>query len=90
MNHKNVYAAWLGPYLRPITEAGIGAPHMIGRTTDGTCEQVGDALLQNRVGRQTDGVRVTFRFQELVDLRLGKCGVAPEVAPTRERPSTPE
>ena len=53
---------------------------MIGRTTDGMREQVGDALLQNRVGRQTDGVRVTFRFQELVDLRLGKGGVAPEVA----------
>ncbi len=38
-----------------------------------------DALLQNRVGRETDGVAVTFRFQELVDLRLGKGGISPEI-----------
>ena len=33
----------------------------IGRTADGTRQQMGDALLQDR--RETDGVDVTFRFQ---------------------------
>ncbi len=35
----------------------------IGRTADGTRQQMGDALLQDRVSRETDGVDVTFRFQ---------------------------
>ena len=40
-----------------------------------------DAFLQDRIGRETDGVRVTFCFEEHVDLRFGKGGIAPEIAP---------
>ncbi len=41
-----------------IAEAGILAQDMVGRTADGSCEQVGDACLKNRVGLETDSVLV--------------------------------
>jgi hypothetical protein len=45
------------------------AANMVRRATDGAGEQMGDALLKNRVGFETDGVGVAFGFQELIDVR---------------------
>ena len=42
---------------------------MIWRATDRRGEQMGDAILKNRVGLETDGVGVTFGFQKLIDVR---------------------
>ncbi len=44
------------PASNLIAEAGVIAPHMIGRRADGTRQQVVDALLQDRVGRETVSV----------------------------------
>ena len=52
-----------------ITETGVIAPHMVGRTANGTGEQMGDAFLKNRVGFETDGVGVGFGLQKLIDVR---------------------
>ncbi len=73
--------AFLDVLLRRVTadvelRHPLGGPRQVGHAR----QQMGDALLQDRVSRETDGVDVTFRFQELVDLRLGKGGVAPVVA----------
>ena len=53
---------------------------MMGGTVDGTRQQVGDALLQDRVGRETDSVEEVLGFQKLVDIRLGEGGIPSEVA----------
>jgi len=42
---------------------------MVGRATDGAGEQMGDALLKNRVGLETDGVLLALGFQELIKVR---------------------
>ena len=42
---------------------------MVGRTANGTGEQMGDAFLKNRVGFETDGVGVGFGLQKLIDVR---------------------
>ena len=47
---------------------------MVGRTTDGAGQQVGNAFLKNLVLRQPDRVEKTLTFQELVDVRCGKGG----------------
>jgi hypothetical protein len=55
-------------------------PDMVRRSPDGSGQQVRDLVLQDRVGRQADGVGVAFGFQEFVDLRLGEGGIGPEIA----------
>ncbi len=52
---------------------------MVRRTANGSGQQVGDALLKNRVPFEADGVEETFCFQELVDVRCGKGGIPSEV-----------
>ncbi len=42
---------------------------------------MGDALLQDRVGRETDSVEETLSFQKFVDVRRGEGGIPSEVAP---------
>ncbi len=54
-------------------------PDIVGRSSDGTGQQMGDLLLQDCVGRQADGIDVTFGFQELVDLWLGEGSIGPEI-----------
>lgn len=39
-----------------VAEAGMKDPDMFRRSPDGTRQQVGDAFLQDRVGRETDSV----------------------------------
>ena len=41
---------------------------------------MGNALLENSVRLEADGVKKTFCFQELVDVRCGKGGIPSEVA----------
>jgi hypothetical protein len=67
--HLGDHAAFAVSRSGLIAEAGVGAADMIGRATDWTREQVGDAFLQDRVGRETDGVGVAPGFQELIDFR---------------------
>jgi len=46
---------------------------------------VGDALLQNLVGRKADRVEYALGFEVVVDLRRGEGRVAPEVEPNAAR-----
>jgi hypothetical protein len=47
---------------------------------DRTLQQPGDALLEDGIDWQPDRVFVTLGFQEFVKLRVGKCGIAAEIA----------
>ena len=47
-----------------IAEAGIIAPHMVRRTTDGACQEVGNAFLKNLVGFEADGILEILDFHE--------------------------
>jgi hypothetical protein len=49
------------------------------RAADGTGQQVADPLLQDRVGRQADGVADPLGLEQLVELGLGERRVAAEV-----------
>src|SRR6267142_6188476 len=73
-------AAWHRPALRLIAEAGVVSPGRDWGATNRALEQIADTLLQNAIGRQPDRVLVAFRFQELVDLGVGKGGIGAEVA----------
>jgi hypothetical protein len=52
---------------------------LLRRAADWACEQVPDPLLQDRVGRQADGVAEVLGLQQLVQLGLGEGRVAAEV-----------
>jgi hypothetical protein len=67
--HLGDHAALPVPPSGMIAEAGVGAANMVGRAANGTREQVRDAILQDRIGLETDGVGVAFGFQELIDVR---------------------
>ena len=69
----------LGPALGLVAEAGVEDLRPLRRAADGTGQQVSDPLLQDRVGRQADGVADALGFQQLVQLRLGEGRVAAEV-----------
>jgi hypothetical protein len=58
---------------------------LLGRAADGAGQQMPDPRLQNRIGRQTDGVADPFGLEQLVDLGFGEGRVAAEV----EREATP-
>jgi hypothetical protein len=64
------------PAASLIAEAGVVPPHMVGRPTDGTRQQIADARLHHRVVGQTDRVQETLGLQERVDLRR-RSGVGP-------------
>jgi hypothetical protein len=53
---------------------------VIGGRPTGALEQIADTLLQDAVRRQPDRVLVTFSFQKLIDLGVGKGGIGAEVA----------
>jgi hypothetical protein len=71
-------AAGFVPTLRPKREAGVIPAHFVWWSSDGALEQVGDPLLQNPIGRQSDRVARTLGFEERVHLGVGEGGVAPE------------
>ena len=51
------------PGRRLLAEGGMKDPDMVRRSPDGAGQKVRDLLLQDRVGRQADGVGVAFGFQ---------------------------
>ena len=51
-------AVRLAPFSGLIAEAGVMAPHMIGRKPNRTRQQMRDAFLEDRDGRETNGVAV--------------------------------
>jgi hypothetical protein len=53
---------------------------MIWRAADGSRQQVGDALLKDSVGLETDRVLVALGLQKLVDIRCSERGIASEIA----------
>jgi hypothetical protein len=53
---------------------------MVRRSPNGSGKQVRNLLLQDRVGRQANGIGVAFGFQKFVDPRLGEGGIGPEIA----------
>ena len=62
-------AAFLVPRSGLITKAGIITPHMVRRTAYGAGQEMGNALLENSVRFEADGVEESLTFQELVDVR---------------------
>ena len=52
-----------------IAEAGVIAPHLVGRATDRTLQQPADALLKDRLGGQADGIFVSLSFEKRLDFR---------------------
>ena len=58
----------------------MGANHMIWWAADGARQQVGDVLLKDRVGLETDRVLVALGLDKLIDVRCGERGIASEVA----------
>jgi hypothetical protein len=73
------YAARLRPASRLVGEVRVGAPDIKRRAADRPLEQVADALLQDAVGRQPDGVSDPFAFEIFVDLGIGEAGVGAEI-----------
>ena len=53
---------------------------MDGRTTNGTRQQMGDAVLENLVSFETDDVFVILGFQKFIQVRQSKGGIPSEVA----------
>src|SRR5262245_6105513 len=72
------HPARLDPALRLVAEAGEEDLRLRGRAADGPRQQVPDPLLQDRIGRQADGVADTLSLQQLVELGLGERRVAAE------------
>ncbi len=52
----------LGPACRLVGEIGVVLPDLVRRTTDRALEQVGDPVLQNLVGGQSDRILDPFGF----------------------------
>jgi hypothetical protein len=61
---------------------------MIGRTTNGTRQQMGDAVLENLVGFETDDVFVILGFQKFIQVRQCKGSISSEVASQGSFPIT--
>ena len=61
--------ASLVPRSGLIAEAGIIMPHMVRRTANGACQQMDNALLENNVRFEADGVEETFVFRKRVNVR---------------------
>ena len=68
-----------GPALGLVGEAGEEHLRLLRRAADGPGQQVPDPLLQDRVGRQADGVADALGLEQLVELGLGERRVAAEV-----------
>ena len=67
--HLGHHAPLSVPTSSLIAEAGVIAPHMVRRTTNGSREEMADALLKNLVRWQTDRVEETLGFEVIVDAR---------------------
>jgi hypothetical protein len=52
----------------PKTQTGIVLEDLLGGATNGAGQQVCNALLQDRVGRETDCVEEILGFQKRVDV----------------------
>src|ERR687886_3013989 len=60
-----------GPPGQLTTRSDQTAPEGTGRAAHWALEQMRDPLLQDRIGRQADGIAIPLRFEELVDFRRG-------------------
>jgi hypothetical protein len=69
----------LRPALRLVAEAREEDLRLLGRPADGPAQQVPDPFLQDRVGRQADGIPRALGLEQLVQLGLGEAGVTAEV-----------
>ncbi len=72
--------AFLVPRSGLIAEVGVIASYMVRRTVNGARQQMSNALLENRVRFEADGVEETLGFEELVYVRCGKGSIPSEVA----------
>src|SRR5262249_22762497 len=72
-------AARLAPALRLIGEAGVVPADLRRRSSDRTFQQIGDPLLQDVIGGQSDRVADTLGFEEVVHLGIWGGRVAPEI-----------
>src|SRR3954468_22779930 len=82
------HVARLVPALRLIAEAGVIAPYLVRRSSDRSLQQMSDLILQDLVGRKPDRVACTLGFKKLVDLRIGKGCVTPEIQMLYDAPVT--
>ena len=60
------HTTFLVPRTGLIAEVGVVAANMVGRPTNGPGQQVGDAFLENRVGRKADRVQKALGFEVFV------------------------
>ncbi len=72
--------AFLVPRSGLIAEARVIAPYMARRTANGTRQQMGNALLENRVRLEADAIEETLGLQELIDVRCGESGIPSKIA----------
>src|SRR3954467_12479144 len=71
--------ARLVPALRLIAEAGVITPYLVRWSPDRALQQMSDLVLQDLVGREPDRVACILGFKKLVDLRIGKSCITPEI-----------
>lgn len=60
-------------------EIGMEPAHFVRRSSDWPLEQVANPALQDLLGRKPDRMVDLLGFQELIDLRVRKAGVSPEI-----------
>jgi len=73
------HAARLAPACRLVGEARVVSADFVWGPSDWALEQVGNPVLQDVVGGQTDRVFDVFSLQVLVDAWHGECGIGPEI-----------
>jgi len=69
----------LGPACRLVGEIGVVPPHLVRRPPDRALEQVGDSVLQDLIGGQTDRILDPLSFEALIDTRHGEGSIGPEI-----------
>src|SRR5258708_37193531 len=73
-----IHAAWFVPVCRLVGEIGVVPPHLVRRPPDRALEQVGDSVLQDLIGGQTERILDPLSFEALIDTRHGEGSIGPE------------
>src|SRR5262249_40033399 len=74
------HAARLAPACRLVGKARVVSADFVWGPSDRALEQVGNPVLQDLVGGQTDRVFDVLSLQVLVDAWNDDCGLGPEIA----------
>src|SRR5262245_28235549 len=69
------------PALCLVAEARVAAPHVVGRTTDGSLQEGSDLGVQHLVRGEADRVLESLRLQVLVHVRQSEGRIATQQPP---------